>query len=93
MDSYARLDVPMSNQDILWTARRDLILLSSRTVRVLMKFGYVCVCSCENVVARLTISLDGPDLTDFRLILSLTGFAWASGENCLIIIIIIIIIS
>ena len=51
-----------------------------------MTFDFVCVCSCEVVVIRPTISLDGPDLTDLRLILSLAGFVWASGENRLVLV-------
>ena len=46
-----------------------------------MTFDFVCVCYCEKVVLKPTICLDGPDLTDLKLILSLAGFVWASGEN------------
>ena len=46
-----------------------------------MTFSSGCVCSGENVVIRLTVSLDGPGLTDRRFTLSLAGFVWASGEN------------
>ena len=46
-----------------------------------MSFDWVCVCSCENVVTRQTVSLDGPDLTDFGLILSLASIVRASGES------------
>ena len=50
-----------------------------------MTFSSACVCSCENVVIRHF--LDGSDLTDLGLILSLAGFVWASGENCLVLVI------
>ena len=34
-------------------------------------------------IFRPTIFLNGPDLTDIALILSLAGFVWALGENSL----------
>ena len=48
-----------------------------------MMFDWACVCFYENVVTRPAISLDGPDLTDFGLILSLVSIVRASGESLL----------
>ena len=38
-----------------------------------MAFDFVCVCSCGNKFLGPVFSLDGPDLTDTALILSLAG--------------------
>ena len=42
-----------------------------------MVFDFACVSSCETKVLRPVVSLEGPDLTDTALILSMVGSVWA----------------